>query len=105
MEHTQHTQGDVALRGKTFATPFIISTFLAYPTLLVVAYSKQNVGYSLLVDTGYYYIIMSILGVLLAISLVSSLVYVWRGQSHAAKTAVVILEVVALACLGYIVLD
>jgi|GEM_PF-6092422 len=86
----------------TFVTPFIISTFLAFPSLLVVAYSKQTIGYDLLIASGYYQLIMAVLAVLLSVSLVTSLLYLWRSCNHAAKVAVVIVEVVAVASFLYI---
>jgi hypothetical protein len=87
---------------RTFIMPFVVSTFLALPSLLVVAYSKQTAGFDLLKINGAFDIIMAILWVLIGISLVSCLAYLWRGYSHAARVGVVILEIVVLASFVYI---
>ena len=88
---------------QTFILPFVVTTFLTLPTLLIIAYSKQTVGYDLLVMNGLYSVIRAVMAVLVTISAVSSLLYVWRGYSHAAKAAVIILEIVVVVGFVYVV--
>lgn len=88
---------------QTFILPFVVSTFLILPSLLVIAYTKQTAGFDYLAVNGVYTVIITIIAVLISISAVSSLLYLWRGYSHAAKAGVAILEVVVLAGFIYII--
>jgi hypothetical protein len=87
----------------TFILPFIVASFLALPSLLVLAFTKQTVGLDLLNVDGLYSITRVVLWVLVPVAVLSGVLYMWRGESRLAKTAVIVLSLVLLASFAYVI--
>jgi hypothetical protein len=89
---------------QTFILPFIVAFFLGFPSLLMIAYSKQAVGFDLLIASGLFQLVLTALWILVPVMLVSAVLYAFRGYGRASKSAVLILAVVALICFIYVLI-
>lgn len=88
---------------RTFLLPFVVCTFLALPSLLVMVYSRQTPSYEFLMISGVYILAMTFLWFLVPIAAVCALLYLWRGESRAAKSGVAILAFVSVVSFIYII--
>jgi len=81
--------------------PFVISTFLVLPSLLITAITKGSSGYEAIRIGGLLELLMAVLSVFVVVSTVSGALYLWRGKGWLSKLMVLFLLLVVLSSYLY----
>lgn len=86
----------------SFITPFIVLSFLALPSLVIIAATKQTAGYDLLVFMGYYQFVQAIFWLLVPLATVCGALYLFRSRSKFGRLGVLLVMVMLLVAFAYV---